>query len=94
MSITKESFNLALAKLREETTKRDISDSENTRISQVLTEKGYFPNLPAEFPCWCPDKECITEDLFFECESCHRTVPYCRGADDKYPDFCDDCWAA
>jgi hypothetical protein len=32
-------------------------------------------------------------DLTFVCPECKRTVGYCMGADDDYPDLCADCWA-
>ncbi len=41
-----------------------------------------------DVPCHCG--EC-TEENVFECEECHRIVPWCFGAADNYPDLCDSC---
>lgn len=30
----------------------------------------------------------------YRCRGCRRRVPWCFGADDDAPDYCDDCWAA
>lgn len=41
-----------------------------------------------DVPCHCG--EC-TEENTFECEECHRIVPWCFGADDNYFELCDSC---
>lgn len=28
----------------------------------------------------------------YTCAGCKRRVPWCYGADDDYPELCDDCW--
>lgn len=33
------------------------------------------------------------DDPTFVCAECGRTVGYCMGRADYYPDICDDCWA-
>jgi len=40
--------------------------------------------------CYC--KKCESGEIF-ECYRCHRLVPWCQGAADDFPDWCDDCWA-
>lgn len=30
----------------------------------------------------------------YKCATCKRFVPWCCGADDEYPDDCDDCAVA
>lgn len=37
-----------------------------------------------------PDRTCGT----FICEHCERCVPWCFGAADEYPEWCDDCCVA
>jgi hypothetical protein len=29
----------------------------------------------------------------FECPQCDRSIPWCRGCGDDYPDLCDECWS-
>lgn len=29
---------------------------------------------------------------FFVCAGCHRNVPWCFGAADHMPHYCDGCW--
>jgi hypothetical protein len=31
-------------------------------------------------------------DPTFVCAECGKTVGYCMGCDDDYPDICSDCW--
>jgi hypothetical protein len=28
----------------------------------------------------------------FECDRCHRLLPWCRGASDDFDEICDRCW--
>ena len=59
----------------------------------MLATLVFAPSLPERdpsvLPCICG--RCGTENLFFTCHKCGRRTPWCRGADDKYPDLCDDC---
>lgn len=42
----------------------------------------------------CVCQECdATEDDFYDCELCKRTLPISFGASDNFADLCDDCWA-
>lgn len=42
-------------------------------------------------PCTCGGVLCEFES--FDCRTCGRTAPNCRGAADQWPDDCDDCVA-
>ena len=42
-----------------------------------------------EMECICG--KCVEEGHFFVCARCGRDTPWCRGADDEYPELCDDC---
>lgn len=39
----------------------------------------------------CDDPELEGYPRRFECSSCHRSVPWCYGASDDYPELCDAC---
>jgi hypothetical protein len=52
----------------------------------ILAKLGKTP-----MNCWC--KHCEPGQTY-QCESCKREQPYCRGQDDKFFELCDDCWAA
>jgi hypothetical protein len=37
-------------------------------------------------------KWCSARDMYFECDTCKRSVPWCMGGGDDMLDSCDDCW--
>jgi hypothetical protein len=45
---------------------------------------------------WWPECCCdgFCADRTYECAGCFRDVPWCYGAHDDMPDYCDDCWDA
>ena len=43
--------------------------------------------------CTCGECESDSERVY-TCETCHRSVPWCFGADDDMFECCDDCWSA
>ena len=51
----------------------------------------YSEENPA-LACICG--QCAEANHYFTCEGCGRSTPWCRGADDQYPDLCDDCAVA
>ena len=57
-------------------------------LKESLTNSHYFSSLPQFVACQC--KTCDRSQKF-RCELCDRLVPFCYGASDKYPDYCDDC---
>jgi hypothetical protein len=59
-----------------------------TSPKEPLTKSHYFASLQNVVSCQC--KTC-TRLQKFQCSLCDRRVPYCYGAGDKYPDYCDDC---
>jgi hypothetical protein len=45
----------------------------------------------------CPWCNCTAREMcgrFYTCECCLARVPWCFGAADDQPGWCDDCWAA
>jgi hypothetical protein len=59
-----------------------------TSLKESLTNSHYFSSLQSVVSCQC--KTC-TRSQKFQCSLCDRLVPYCYGAGDNYPDYCDDC---
>lgn len=37
---------------------------------------------------------CRSRGEIFTCKACQRPTPWCMGADDAYPDWCDPCVAS
>lgn len=44
-----------------------------------------------DVPCTCSDADRERCGIYV-CTRCERTVPWCFGAADQYPEWCDDCW--
>ena len=44
-------------------------------------------------PSFSPAAHGRDAELVYTCCGCRRLVPWCFGADDDQPDWCDDCWA-
>lgn len=57
-------------------------------LKERLTSSHYFSSLQSVVSCQC--KTCSRSQRF-QCSLGDRHVPYCYGASDKYPDYCDDC---
>lgn len=59
----------------------------------VITQAECHQGADALPDMRCPylkaDGNCET----FKCRHCKRIYPWCQGASDDRPDWCDDCWA-
>ena len=40
--------------------------------------------------CFCD--ECKSENNYYECKGCSRTIPWCFGASDEWWEYCDNCY--
>jgi hypothetical protein len=63
---------------------------------EALEQARYFNSLTASVPCTCgqcfnPGKNDTGEIQAYECDQCHRFVPWCFGCADEYFELCDDC---
>ena len=79
-----------------DTALNEIADEDNAAslIAEVFFEHNNFivevriGRTPV-LACICG--ECADLDHYFKCRICGHDTPWCRGADDQYPDLCDDC---
>lgn len=55
------------------------------------SDKEETQGEPTLLPCNCGGVACDGET--FDCMTCGRKTPNCRGAADNMPDSCDECWA-
>jgi hypothetical protein len=58
-------------------------------ITQVECVQGEGALPAMRCPYLTEDGECNT----FRCAKCQRTYPWCQGANDNHPDWCDHCWS-
>lgn len=47
--------------------------------------------LPRGSVACCSPGSCFCNGRRYTCKRCKRFVPECFGADDAYPEVCDDC---
>jgi hypothetical protein len=56
-----------------------------------LEKQGFFTNLSATVDHQGAVCGCDSDDNFYVCALCQRTIPNCFGADDDFFELCDDC---
>ncbi len=58
---------------------------------EELVKQGFFTNLPKTVKHQGAVCGCDSEDDFYVCPLCERSVPNCYGADGDFSELCDDC---